>query len=215
MSNRRDKQLKRKAKKLKTIKNKSTAKPDRSLELAHNEKLQVALRAQLLSHIKETEVPLSIVNTLSHNEALLMIIEQVTMYTKVNFDELVAYVSDEGKDKTWSFLRNNTDKKIVAFQEDNSPLLTYAFDKLAFSSNKESALPKEGLYLSTRKQDGMRIVVESAYGEEPDEFYFVDIIDEANKDDYLAIGDELDKKQWESLVAEYGLIHESEYVARG
>lgn len=55
----------------------------------------------------------------------------------------------------------------------------------------------------------MRIVVESAFGDDPDDFYLVEIIDEASQNDPMACGDELDKEQWESLVNEYGLKHQS------
>ena len=71
------------------------------------------------------------------------------------------------------------------------------------------SLPKEGLYISTKKVDGMRLIVESASGENPDEFYLVEVIDEASKDDAFASGDEMDNKQWESLCAEYGLVLQS------
>lgn len=73
-------------------------------------------------------------------------------------------------------------------------------------------LPKIGLYLSTKKVAGMRIVVEEVFGptdDDPDDdFYLVNIIDEASKDDYLADGDEMDGEQWEAFVAEYGLVHQ-------
>ncbi len=68
-----------------------------------------------------------------------------------------------------------------------------------------STLPQIGLYVSTKKTKGMRICIESAYGDDPDEFYLVEVIDAASKDDFSAMGDEMDKEQWESLVAEYGL----------
>lgn len=74
-------------------------------------------------------------------------------------------------------------------------------------------LPKTGLYLSTKKVEGMRLVVEDVFGPEDgefdeDEFYLVNLIDEAHKDDAFAIGDELDNNQWEALVEEYGLVHQ-------
>lgn len=71
-----------------------------------------------------------------------------------------------------------------------------------------SKLPEEGLYVSTKKVSGMRLIVESAVGENPDEFYLVEVIDEASRDDSLAMGDEMDKEQWESLVEEYGLEYQ-------
>jgi hypothetical protein len=41
-------------------------------------------------------------------------------------------------------------------------------------------LPKEGLYISTKGSKDVRLIVEGAYGEDPDEFYIVEIIDESN-----------------------------------
>lgn len=73
-------------------------------------------------------------------------------------------------------------------------------------------LPKIGLYLSTKKVVGMRIVVEEVFGptdDDPDDdFYLVNIIDEASKDDYSVDGDEMNGEQWEAFVAEYGLVHQ-------
>lgn len=75
-------------------------------------------------------------------------------------------------------------------------------------------LPKTGLYVSTKKVEGLRLVVEDVYGPEDEdfvddgEFYIVNVIDEAHKDDASAIGDELDSNQWEALVEEYGLVHQ-------
>lgn len=71
------------------------------------------------------------------------------------------------------------------------------------------SLPKKGLYISTKKVDGMRFIVESAFGENPDEFYLVDVIDEVSKNAPFAYGDEMDNKQWESLCTEYGLVFQS------
>lgn len=69
-------------------------------------------------------------------------------------------------------------------------------------------LPKLGLYISTKKTEGMRFVVESAYGDAPSEFYLVEVIDEASQNDSLAMGDEMEKERWESLVSEYGLQYQ-------
>ena len=68
-----------------------------------------------------------------------------------------------------------------------------------------SSLPKVGLYVSTKKSEGMRLCIESAYGDDPNEFYLLEIIDEASKNNSSAMGDEMDKEQWEALVNEYGL----------
>ncbi|MDO2950406.1 hypothetical protein [Aeromonas simiae] len=54
----------------------------------------------------------------------------------------------------------------------------------------------------------MRLVVEDVFAEEGDDFYLVNLIDEASKDDFSAMGDEMDGEQREALVAEYGLVHQ-------
>ena len=59
------------------------------------------------------------------------------------------------------------------------------------------SVPKTGLYLSTKKVKGMRLVVEDVFAEEGDDFYLVNVIDE------------MDGEQWEALVAEYGLVHQA------
>lgn len=79
-------------------------------------------------------------------------------------------------------------------------------------SKPMKSLPKPGLYMSTQKVVGMRIVVEEVFGptdDDPDDdFYIVNFIDEASKDDFSAMGDEMDGEQWEAFVAEYGLVHQ-------
>lgn len=57
------------------------------------------------------------------------------------------------------------------------------------------SVPKTGLYLSTKKVKGMRLVVEDVFAEEGDDFYLVNVIDEASKDDFSAMGDEMDGEQ--------------------
>lgn len=69
-------------------------------------------------------------------------------------------------------------------------------------------LPKEGLYISTKKAVGMRLIVENVFGEPDGDFYLVEVIDEASKDDMSATGDELDNTQWEELCSEYGLEYQ-------
>lgn len=76
-----------------------------------------------------------------------------------------------------------------------------------------ATLPKKGLYVSTKKVEGMRLFVEDVFGPEDDEldedeFYLVNVIDEASKDDFSAMGDEMDNSQWQALVEEYGLVHQ-------
>lgn len=71
-----------------------------------------------------------------------------------------------------------------------------------------ATLPKTGLYISTKKVEGMRLVVEDVFGEEGDDFFVVNLIDEPSQNDYSAVGDELDNEQWHSLVEEYGLVYQ-------
>lgn len=65
------------------------------------------------------------------------------------------------------------------------------------------------MYISTKKVDGIRFIVESVFGENPDEFYLVEVIDEESKGDSFADDDEMNNEQWESLCAEYGLVFQS------
>lgn len=51
-----------------------------------------------------------------------------------------------------------------------------------------TTLPIVGLYISTEIVEEMRIYVESAYGDNPAEFYLVEAIDEASKIDSSAMG---------------------------
>ncbi len=74
-------------------------------------------------------------------------------------------------------------------------------------------LPKVDLYISTKKAKEKRLFVERSDGDDADdadEFYFVDVIDEASKNDMSAMGYEMDNKQWESLVKEYGLEYQGD-----
>lgn len=74
-----------------------------------------------------------------------------------------------------------------------------------------TTLPKTGLYISTKKVEGMRLVVEEVFGPEDeldeDDFYLVNVIDESNKNNHSAMGDEMDNSQWQALVEEFGLVH--------
>ncbi|MFQ2507211.1 hypothetical protein ACK31R_05110 [Aeromonas caviae] len=73
-----------------------------------------------------------------------------------------------------------------------------------------ATLPKTGLYISTKKVEGMRLVVEDVFGEEGDDFFLVNLIDESSQNDYSALGDEVDNSQWEAMVEEFGLVYQSE-----
>ncbi|MEW8338070.1 MAG: hypothetical protein AB2602_10365 [Candidatus Thiodiazotropha sp.] len=71
-----------------------------------------------------------------------------------------------------------------------------------------SKLPEIGTYVSTKKVQGIRLYVENAFGDDPNVFFIVEVIDEASKNDFTAMGNEMDKKQWEALVEEYGLEYQ-------
>lgn len=68
-----------------------------------------------------------------------------------------------------------------------------------------SDLPEVGLYVSTKDVKGMSIYVEDSYGDNPDEFYLVETIEPDEKGDLSAMGSEMTKQEWESLVNQYGL----------
>jgi len=68
-----------------------------------------------------------------------------------------------------------------------------------------SVLPEIGLYISTKEVKGVSFYIEGAYGDDPDEFYMVEVIDGASKDDPSAMSDEMIKEEWESLVNRHGL----------
>jgi hypothetical protein len=71
--------------------------------------------------------------------------------------------------------------------------------------------PTLGLYISTKTEVEIRIIVENVFlsdesSNEQDEFFLVDVVDEADANDTSAISDELDPDQWFALVDEYGLV---------
>lgn len=61
-------------------------------------------------------------------------------------------------------------------------------------------LPKIGLYISKSLDNPTRLYVENSFGDEPENFYIVEVINEADKNNFISEGNELDKTQWESLV---------------
>lgn len=57
--------------------------------------------------------------------------------------------------------------------------------------------PEIGVYVSTKEPLGMRFVVEDViFDEDEEEFFLVQLIDEASADDMSAMGDELDPDEW-------------------
>lgn len=77
-------------------------------------------------------------------------------------------------------------------------------DRIAQSKARKQA-PEPGLYVSTKGAKGMRFIVEEVTMEE-DDFFLVELIDEASADDMGAMGDELDPEQWFALVEQFGLV---------
>ncbi len=69
------------------------------------------------------------------------------------------------------------------------------------------SLPHEGLYVSTKTTEEIRLIVVDTFSEDPEEFYLVFIIQEQDKGNPYAIREELDYQQWEELCNEYGLEH--------
>jgi hypothetical protein len=67
------------------------------------------------------------------------------------------------------------------------------------------SLPKIGLYISTKKAKEMRLCVTETYGDEPEDFYTVNWVNESGKNDMSAMGEEYDNDEWEELVEEHGL----------
>lgn len=71
-----------------------------------------------------------------------------------------------------------------------------------------SELPKTGLYVATKNDEEMRLVVESVYEGEAGDPYFLEYIEEADKDDSMGMGYEASQEEWETLVSEHGLVHQ-------
>lgn len=85
-------------------------------------------------------------------------------------------------------------------------------DRIAQSKEKKLP-PKVGLYISTKHQKGLRLIVEDVTVLDDEEekenegFFLVHIIDETSSGDAYAMGDELDSDQWFDLVNQYGLVY--------
>jgi len=70
------------------------------------------------------------------------------------------------------------------------------------------ALPEIGLYIGTKKDKSMRLYLKAAYGNNPDGLYLVEIVDVKHAGNESVMGMELERKEWESFVVEYGLEHQ-------
>ena len=66
--------------------------------------------------------------------------------------------------------------------------------------------PEIGLYVSAKEPLGMRFVVEDVNFDDDDEFFLVQLIDEASANDISAIRDELDPDEWFTLVEQFDLV---------
>ena len=83
--------------------------------------------------------------------------------------------------------------------------------RIAHATERSMAPPTEGVYISTKKVQGMRLLVEEvsvsvADDGENDGYFLVVMIDEASAREPEAMRDELWPDEWRSLVAEYGLV---------
>ncbi|RDK84979.1 UNVERIFIED_ORG: hypothetical protein DFO82_1115 [Idiomarina abyssalis] len=68
--------------------------------------------------------------------------------------------------------------------------------------------PKVGLYVSSKGRS-LNLRVEGVYGDSAD-FFLVEVVGEDEKDDPLAIAQELDNQEWEQLVKDDGLKYVGE-----
>lgn len=69
-------------------------------------------------------------------------------------------------------------------------------------------LPKTGLYVATRNDKGMRLVVGSVYEGEAGDPYFLEYVEAADKGDSMGVGYEAAQDEWEALVSKYGLVYQ-------
>ncbi len=200
----RRKAKKQKAAKAKVVKN-ATQKYKRHPETA----VEDVVRSKVLQHIQSAEPPKKILSQLSETEALLIQTQSMTVYAAVSFDDLKAMVSDIERPQLHDFLTENNHKKIVSIHEDDNPLLTFAFEnnEIGLPCN---TMPEEGTYISRLAEGGTDFYVEGVYGE-GDPFYYVDFVEAQYKDDMSAVSYQLDRSEWEQLVADFQLVHELEF----
>ena len=64
----------------------------------------------------------------------------------------------------------------------------------------------DSIYVGSNSQ---RFYIEDVWDNDEDDFYLVCVVKVEDKDDMSAIVDELDNKQWESIVEDYGLTLET------
>ncbi|BDP36337.1 hypothetical protein LFR94_004390 [Vibrio vulnificus] len=115
------------------------------------------------------------------------------------------FTTDDIKEMTY-ILAANPDFTIRlnnALEKESTPQ-THSNEMLTVKT--ERPLP-ETTYVSTTPK-GMRFYVEDVIGEEDDDFYLVMLIDEENKHNMDAAGDELTASEWTHLVEKYSLVSE-------
>lgn len=84
-------------------------------------------------------------------------------------------------------------------------------ERVAQARSKRTA-PTVGVYVSTKKVQGMRLLVEDVTDADDEGFFLVSMLDEASASDPHAAGDELAANDWFDLVDEYGLVYEVQSV---
>ena len=149
MSNRSASQQRRKAKQEKAAKKKASkkiAQPKPKQPVApqspSSANLATALRKSLLAHIRATEVPFAMVSSLTSEQVMIMKTAETTNYMRLSHQDMKETLPDNEWASLQAFINENPDQKIVIFQEDNSPVMSFAFDEdelgLADKDNKSN-----------------------------------------------------------------------------
>jgi hypothetical protein len=84
------------------------------------------------------------------------------------------------------------------------------FDPSALTNEERELKPKTGDTYISSKPVGMKFFIESSGGfeDEEGEYYNVELIDYANKENFDAAGDSLSPNEWVKMVKTYGLVRE-------
>lgn len=91
------------------------------------EAVQAQIRQNILIHIRSSEIPRHLALELKENEILFIFTEQMTMYKKVSVGKLIDQIPIEEREMLSDFCEEEKGKIIVSVQEDNFPLMSYAF----------------------------------------------------------------------------------------
>lgn len=87
------------------------------------------LRERLRQHITTTDITKKILKNLRKGHVLFMQTAALTIYKETPFKDLLKQVPKNERYTLKNFIKEHKSKTIVAFQEDNTPLITFAFDK--------------------------------------------------------------------------------------